>query len=535
MNELKPAAPDTKSFFKEWLEKLQQESWQLELLISGLALFGIFEAKPWIAKFGYYVNSNIADGIISTVFNAFSFIISVGWWIFFINLLLHVILRSLWIGAIGLRYISSEIEYDDLNYSELFTNYLRKRVGNYDDFIERLEKICSVLFAYTFLLFLLFLSFTLFFIWIPVVGSIVDSFISLDENSISTFVVGILSFIYVSIGSIVFIDFLSVGWLKKTKDPVVSRIYLVIFRFYSTITLSFLYRPLLYNFVDHPYTRRLFYLSIPYMLAIFIGPLLVSNYPRPYYDSVSNMDRGELIRTCFYEDLKNKAILNSVGDKQYDWKHCSSAVTLSQFYIDKPFPSLFFRMQMSDKHLFEEADINPIYKEGVLYGGVFRDQYEVDSLLTERYDIIDKQLVVLRKDGRLLRDSFNFHNKSESDSLTVNYWKQEYLKNKSIRDSLNENKSLVKDDFEKEKSFQILNTLKGLHQVSIDGQNYNDALECHYYIHPVSEVKGILCHFDIAILSRGHHVLIIERKVYDENKDEGFEIDKFNLPFIKTF
>ena len=30
--------------FKKWLDKLQQESWQLELIISGFAIFGMFTA-----------------------------------------------------------------------------------------------------------------------------------------------------------------------------------------------------------------------------------------------------------------------------------------------------------------------------------------------------------------------------------------------------------------------------------------------------------------------------------------------------------
>ncbi len=34
----------SRSFFKEWLEKLQQESWQLELIISGFALYGVYNS-----------------------------------------------------------------------------------------------------------------------------------------------------------------------------------------------------------------------------------------------------------------------------------------------------------------------------------------------------------------------------------------------------------------------------------------------------------------------------------------------------------
>ena len=34
--------------FKQLLDKLQQESWQLELIISGFAIFGLFTALPQI-------------------------------------------------------------------------------------------------------------------------------------------------------------------------------------------------------------------------------------------------------------------------------------------------------------------------------------------------------------------------------------------------------------------------------------------------------------------------------------------------------
>ena len=36
------------SVFKELLDKLQQESWQLELLISGFAIFGLFSTTEYI-------------------------------------------------------------------------------------------------------------------------------------------------------------------------------------------------------------------------------------------------------------------------------------------------------------------------------------------------------------------------------------------------------------------------------------------------------------------------------------------------------
>ena len=40
----------TKPEFKKLLQKLQEESWQLELLISGFAIFGLFTAIPIITE-----------------------------------------------------------------------------------------------------------------------------------------------------------------------------------------------------------------------------------------------------------------------------------------------------------------------------------------------------------------------------------------------------------------------------------------------------------------------------------------------------
>ena len=46
---------DKKALFSEWLENLQQESWQLELLISGLALFGIWESQYMLQRLDYFI------------------------------------------------------------------------------------------------------------------------------------------------------------------------------------------------------------------------------------------------------------------------------------------------------------------------------------------------------------------------------------------------------------------------------------------------------------------------------------------------
>ena len=66
--------------------------------------------------------------------------------------MIHVILRGLWIGALGLRYVSGDIEFDKLNYQNKFTGYLKKKIVSFDRYVARLENYCSVMFAVSFLL-----------------------------------------------------------------------------------------------------------------------------------------------------------------------------------------------------------------------------------------------------------------------------------------------------------------------------------------------------------------------------------------------
>ena len=139
--------------FKKWLDKLQTESWQLELIISGFAIYGLIltfepiEIKMMFAQF----RDNKLDGVIWSIVGMASYILT-------FNLVVHVLLRGLWIGAIGLRYVSGDIDYQKLNYSEKFTKFLKRKVGSFDRYIAKLENYCSVLFAISFLLIFILLG-----------------------------------------------------------------------------------------------------------------------------------------------------------------------------------------------------------------------------------------------------------------------------------------------------------------------------------------------------------------------------------------
>ena len=255
--------------FKKLLKKLQEESWQLELIISGFAIFGLFTAYPTIAEHAQESNStNIYKFVIY-------FVAQISCGILLFNLLLHVLLRGLWIGTLGLRYVSGDIEYEELKYTEKFTKYLKKRVGSFDKYIATLENYCSIIFAISFLLIFYVLALTFTIITIALVGNYIIGNESLPGWLSKT--VGIPIMIFIIIGMLLsFIDFVTLGFLKKKKW--LTKIYFPVYWIFSFITLSFLYRPLVYNFLDNKFGRNLSFTLVPIYFLILLGTSVRYSY-----------------------------------------------------------------------------------------------------------------------------------------------------------------------------------------------------------------------------------------------------------------
>ena len=281
------------SKFKELLDKLQQESWQLELLISGFAIFGLITAIPYI-RTAMVIAENDKEFFsflpLLIAFTACAILI--------FNLLIHVILRGLWIGALGLRYVSGDIDFEKLNYQNRFTNHLKKRIVSFDKYVATLENYCSVLFAISFLLIFYVISIALTLFCIVGIATLILSNDDLPETLRT--IIGLILLLFILFGAfMVFIDFLTQGYLKKNRW--MSKIYFPFYFVFSYLTLTFLYRPLVYNFLDNKFTRRLSLFLVPSYIAISI---LVSfkNHKSNYLESANKVSSTYLDERN-YEDL----------------------------------------------------------------------------------------------------------------------------------------------------------------------------------------------------------------------------------------
>lgn len=279
---------DKMNSFKKLLDRLEEDSWQLELLISGFAIFGLFYALEPIRSELYLASFNK-----NQIFLNFFIIVHFSIQILIFNLVLHVLLRGMWVGSLGLRYVFGDIDFEKLNYSELFTKYLRGKIVSFDTYIGKLENICSVIFALTFLL--VFYVFSFF----------ITGFILLAFNSpIPDWSVKIMRvlFILFSTGALfVFIDFITQGFLKKKKW--LAKFYFPFYVVFSFLTLSFLYRPLVYNLLDNKLGRRISFTLIPFYVLIYVSFHLnyrSSNFINP---DIVKQSSSWLANGSNYEDI----------------------------------------------------------------------------------------------------------------------------------------------------------------------------------------------------------------------------------------
>ncbi|TAI46615.1 hypothetical protein [Flagellimonas allohymeniacidonis] len=248
--------------FKKLLDSLQQQSWELELIISGFAIFGLFTAYDPLKT--AMMNAQNEQQIYSFIVH---FIAYIACSILLFNLLLHVILRGLWIGALGLRYVSGDIEFENLKYSEKFKSYLKKRIVSFDRYIANLENYCSVLFAISFLLIFYVLALTCVILTLTLVANFI-----IGNDALPGWIskgVGIPLMIFLCLGMLItLVDFLTQGLLKRNKW--VAKVYFPIYWVFSFLTLSFLYRPLIYNFLDNRFGKRLILLLTPIYFIILL-------------------------------------------------------------------------------------------------------------------------------------------------------------------------------------------------------------------------------------------------------------------------
>lgn len=300
------------SKLRRWVSNLQLESWQLELLITGFSIFLLASSLDEYERFrSAMVFDRLSPGSSSSnplfALSGIFLLNTIPWALrfFLINLLIHLLLRGFWIGIVGLSSVSSVIDFDGLKLRGKFRKFIPSKVRSLDELIVYLDKISSVIFAYTYLLVFSILSVMIvFMIMIAILGLIVwFSAMALHSPifGILNVVLTLATVLFIVSALLFFIDSLFFSTFKKSGW--FSAIYYYIYRFFSVISLSFIYRSIYYHLITNFKKKEIISVSLVLILCFVAWKSFSGWSPHKFYPEAEG-DSPNIVETRFYDDTR---------------------------------------------------------------------------------------------------------------------------------------------------------------------------------------------------------------------------------------
>jgi hypothetical protein len=209
----------------KWLQRIQENSWEAEILISGGAVFSLFQlADLLVAEAEYLKEVTPFRGLDETLIIAMIILRGVT-----IGFIIHLLLRGFWIGLVCLNSVYPKgIQFEKLKIRGKFLEQSKKR--NLTERIIRLDQLSGLVFFGTFLFVIIIAGLS---VWVIFLTFLMAVSAEYEWFYIITYAIMFLAILY-------WIDILSSGLLRKNK--IVSTLYFPVYWFFNTISFGFLYR-----------------------------------------------------------------------------------------------------------------------------------------------------------------------------------------------------------------------------------------------------------------------------------------------------
>lgn len=262
---------------KTWLKRVSEQSWEPELLISGLAIYATLQLPDIFLKGLNYFRFNIQTGssfleeglpeMIYSVFLAAAYLLT-------FTFILHFVVRAFWVGMIGLYSVYPDgINYDKLNFGDLYRRFLKSKIGVRDEMPEEVDKVASSLFS---------ISFAVVFIMVAVgfIYSLLFFFFNVTKSLIPSDIFEIYSIVMLALMVIGFISFLGrIFYLNRESvrnDPETAKKFIRMNWKANKVILPGVFKSVTYiiyyfqtNVKDRKRNLIVAGIGVYYMLAIF--------------------------------------------------------------------------------------------------------------------------------------------------------------------------------------------------------------------------------------------------------------------------
>lgn len=307
---------------KSWIAEVAKHSWEPELLIAGAAIYassklpGFIHSSYETYTTEYMIGATQIDAIIPALIYGVFMTISQ---LLVVTFALHFVIRSFWVGMVGLLSVFPEgIQYHKIkSMSEYELTKTKDRLGSVDNFILRVDQLCSIVFSVSFMIVLLLIGIGV--LYIGLFMLLLGSKLVLPEEMIKGQEVVILS-VFGGV-FLLFGLFMVLLQTKRFKEkPAYQKMRYRLGVSFSKIIFPFIYRPLQYillTFFSNVSKKRLilagvlvflmFYALFIYNMSFGLRDLSIER--RTFYSKGTN---EYTLKAGFYENLRPKEKLRKV-------------------------------------------------------------------------------------------------------------------------------------------------------------------------------------------------------------------------------
>ena len=319
---------------------------------------------------------------------------------------------------------------------------------------------------------------------------------NLAQYPIARYLSFTIVFIHLLTGAIVLVDFLCFGFLKRIKNKYFSQLYLGVFKYFSVITASFLFRPLYLNFIDDQYTKRFLLLSIPYFFILLLVSgsefrtlAFVPEFPRGYREYIK---KSHLLSEVFFPSHYDEEIERYQGLNERESR--IHFVSIPAKKLTGQLAQFFYKIPASIDNLIriQEPSVIELYRTGLLHGFKSADIEDVERIKADdifRLELEEKQKTLYLQSRKLSSDEIDKLWYSQKRRLVKRHI--DSLSNAKRQDLIKVKKVVQSSVFLKVDSLEIL----------------NNHLDCDFYQHPLTRDMGLLCYFQLNDLETGRHHL----------------------------
>lgn len=264
---------------KAWLQKLKDESWEAELLISTVAIFGtvqMFKVVDWGVI--YFIDTLAPQDYLFGLSICFISLVAVS--VLATMFVIHFMLRAYWVGLVGLNSVFPDYDLEDSPYSKIYTRKMLAVLPKLKHTIQDVDDICSVIFSSAFTIFTIY-GYTSF------LGLVVFMVYNNTKDIIPR-VVWIALVATVVVFSAFYMIMMFVGSHKKYKENVqIQNLFFSVVKWSNLILMGPLYKYMLQvtmifgtNFKKK---KSIFWLMLTFVAVGFVVTILQANGSKMLY------------------------------------------------------------------------------------------------------------------------------------------------------------------------------------------------------------------------------------------------------------